>query len=111
MTAEPPPGQFKPRRSPRTRVTGSAALRRPDDYEVEVRIRDVSTEGFMAECPDPVRIGSYLSLEVPGVGAVDAQVRWQLGDRMGGQFLDPISLARCEWTAAPRASATGRRKS
>jgi hypothetical protein len=48
-----------------------------------------------------VRIGSHVSLEVPGVGPVRAQVRWQLGDRMGGMFLDPISLSRCEWTAEP----------
>jgi hypothetical protein len=26
-------------------------------------------------------------------------VRWQIGARMGGMFLDPISLARCEWAA------------
>jgi hypothetical protein len=30
---------------------------------------------------------------------VNAQVRWQVGGRMGGKFLDPISLLRCEWTA------------
>lgn len=102
MTAEPPSAQFKPRRTPRTRVSGKAALRHQDDYAVEVRIRDVSSEGFMAQCPDPVRIGSYVSIEVAGVGPVRAQVRWQLGDRMGGQFVDPISLSKCEWAASPR---------
>jgi len=39
--------------------------------------------------------------DVPGLGPVQAQVRWQLGVSMGGRFLDPISLARCEWTATP----------
>jgi hypothetical protein len=53
----------------------------------------------MAECASPVQIGSYVSLDVPGVGPVRAQVRWQIGGRMGGMFLDPISLNRCEWTA------------
>ena len=43
-------------------------------------------------------IGSYVSLDVPGVGPVQAQVRWQVGTKMGGMFLDPISLGRCEWT-------------
>ena len=99
MTAEPPCAQFKQRRSPRTRVSGEAALRHQNVYAVKVRIRDVSTTGFMAECPEPVRIGSFVSLDVPGLGPVDAQVRWQLGDRMGGQFVDPISLASCEWVA------------
>jgi hypothetical protein len=100
MTAQPPSGQFKTRRTQRTSVTGTAALLH-HLYTVKVRIRDVSTEGFMAECAEPIRIGSYVSLDVPGIGPVKAQVRWQLGDKMGGQFVDPISLARCDWTATP----------
>jgi hypothetical protein len=96
-----PPAYYKQRRAPRKRAGGAAQLRQPGLYEIEVTIRDVSTSGFMAECVEPVRIGSYVSLEVPGIGAVRAQVRWQLGGRMGGMFLDPISLARCEWTATP----------
>ena len=93
------PRHYKSRRSGRSSVTGTARLRRSNLYSVEVRVRDVSTGGFMAECPETVGIGSYVSLEVPGIGPVKAQVRWQLGTRMGGMFLDPISLARCEWTA------------
>jgi hypothetical protein len=104
MTAKSPSGQFKPRKSPRTRVLGTADLRHQNLFSVKVRIHDVSTEGFMAECSDPIRIGSYVSLEVPGIGPVDAQVRWQLGGKMGGQFTDPISLASCEWTATPIAA-------
>jgi hypothetical protein len=68
-------------------------------YAVEVNVCDLSSSGFMAECPQPVRIGGYVSLDVPGIGPVQAQVRWQLGGRMGGLFLDPISLSKCEWTA------------
>ena len=68
-------------------------------YRIEVKVRNVSTCGFMAECAAPVPIGSYVTLDVPGIGAVQAQVRWQLGVTMGGMFLDPISLVRCEWTA------------
>jgi hypothetical protein len=26
-------------------------------------------------------------------------VRWQIGGKMGGRFLNPISLTECEWTA------------
>jgi hypothetical protein len=96
-----PPAYYKQRRAARRRVEGAAQLSQSGLYEVEVTIRDVSTSGFMAECPAPVRIGSHVSLEVPGIGPVRAQVRWQIGGRMGGMFLDPISLARCEWTATP----------
>src|SRR5438270_7282719 len=95
------PASYKQRRAPRTRVDGSAELHQSGWYKIEVTIRDVSTAGFMAECPAPVRIGSYVSLEVPGVGSVRAQICWQIGGRMGGRFLDPISLSRCEWAAEP----------
>jgi hypothetical protein len=90
---------FKTRKAARRRISEPAALTPQSWYSIDVKVCDVSTGGFMAECPDPVRIGSYVSLDVPGIGPVRAQVRWQLGGRMGGMFLDPISLAKCEWTA------------
>jgi hypothetical protein len=105
MTSKPPrsdeeqPG-FQPRRSDRIAVAGETVSLSPQDlYAVEIRVRNVSSAGFMADCAEPVMIGSYVSLDVPGIGSVQAQVRWQIGPRMGGMFLDPISLARCEWTA------------
>jgi hypothetical protein len=94
-----PPG-FQSRRAARVAVGGAEASLNPDRvYAVEIKVRDISTAGFMAECAEPVRIGSYVSLDIPGIGQVQAQVRWQIGARMGGMFLDPISLAQCEWTA------------
>ena len=90
---------LRPRRAERLAVDGAANLRSQHWYEIEVKVRNVSTCGFMAECAEPVEIGSYVSLDVPGVGPIRAQVRWQLGVMMGGKFLDPISLVRCDWTA------------
>lgn len=91
---------FQARRSARTPVRADAVSLTPDNlYSVEIKVRNVSSAGFMAECAEPVMIGSYVSLDLPGIGPVQAQVRWQIGARMGGMFLDPISLARCEWTA------------
>ena len=95
----------KPRRSPRIAIEGQAALNAQSRFEVEVKVRNVSTCGFMAECAVPVQIGSYVSLDVPGIGQVSAQVRWQVGGRMGGMFLDPISLKSCEWTATEAGAA------
>lgn len=93
------PAHYRTRREERTSVSSAAELRQQSWYSVEVTIRDVSPLGFMAECEEQVRIGSHVSLDVPGIGPVHAQVRWQIGGRMGGMFLDPISLNRCEWTA------------
>ena len=102
MTDKPPrdeelPG-FRQRRAERVTVKGAAQqLGAPNLYAVEIKVQNVSSAGFMAECAQPVRIGSYVSLDIPGIGPVHAQVRWQIGPRMGGMFLDPISLSRCEW--------------
>jgi hypothetical protein len=104
---EQEPG-FKQRRTRRVAIDSMSSLQTQNWYDVEVKVRDVSTLGFMAECAESVRIGSYVTLDVPGIGAVHAQVRWQIGVRMGGMFLDPISLGRCEWVAvkaAPKSAA------
>lgn len=91
---------FQPRRAARIAVGDHAVSLNPDKlYAVEIKVRNVSSAGFMAECAEPVRIGSYVSLDIPGIGPVQAQVRWQIGAKMGGMFLDPISLAQCEWIA------------
>src|SRR3954463_6972642 len=95
---------FKSRRMKRLEIADVHASLTPQDlYDVEVRIRNVSAAGFMAICTAPVRIGSTVSLDIPGIGPVEAQGPWQIGHNMGGMFLDPISLGRCEWTAAKRA--------
>ncbi|MBV9883845.1 MAG: hypothetical protein JO276_12630 [Sphingomonadaceae bacterium] len=93
------PGYMQ-RRTARVELAGAEASLSPQDlYKVEIKVRNVSTAGFMAECAAPVRIGSNVWLDIPGIGKVEAQVRWQIGLKMGGMFLDPISLNRCEWTA------------
>src|SRR3546814_21115754 len=90
------PSYYRERHAKRTKVQATASLRHGDWYSVEVRIRDVPQRGFMAECADPGGIGSYVALDVPGIGAVRAQVRWQIGGRLGGMFLDPNRPRRCE---------------
>jgi hypothetical protein len=91
---------FKSRRAARVAVSDASVSLSPRDlYNIEIKVRDVSAAGFMALCAAPVRIGSYVTLDIPGIGPVEAQVRWQIGMKMGGMFLDPISLGRCEWTA------------
>lgn len=90
---------YKSRRTTRHMIDEPTNLQPQNLFEIEVKVRNVSARGFMAECHEPVRIGSYVSLDVPGIGPVQAQVRWQIGAKMGGMFLDPISLSRCEWRA------------
>jgi len=91
---------LQPRRSVRVKLAEVANLRGNGTQAVAVTVCDLSTAGFMAECLRPVLIGSYVSLDLPGIGPVHAQVRWQLGGRLGAKFLDPVSIYRCEWMAA-----------
>ncbi len=99
MTSRPgSASDFVHRRSERLAIASATQLRH-QWYSVEIKVRDVSQSGFMAECGEAVAIGSHVSLDIPGIGPVHAQVRWQIGGRMGGMFLDPISLTECEWTA------------
>jgi hypothetical protein len=98
MKSDQQPSYYRERRAERTKVSSTARLHH-SWYSVEVTIRDMSQCGFMAECSESVRIGSFVALDVPGIGSVRAQVRWQIGGRMGGMFVDPISLKKCEWAA------------
>lgn len=91
---------LKPRRGLRHPLDGPpTTLSNEDHPHVVAKIRNVSCHGFMADCLYPMAIGSQVALHIPGIGAVDAQVRWQIGLKMGGMFLDPINLDQCEWVA------------
>lgn len=88
---------FLPRRTVRVKVKAGTNLRDAGNEAVEIMVCDLSTAGFMAESLQPILIGSYVSIDLPGIGIVHAQVRWQLGGRMGGKFLEPINLVQCSW--------------
>ena len=96
-TAEERAADYQPRRNQRVALSERTQMR-ASESAVEIVVCDLSTSGFLAECLRPVLIGSYVSLDLPGVGPVHAQVRWQVGNRLGAKFLDPISLHRCDWT-------------
>ena len=88
---------YRPRRGQRVTVNRRTRLRSMDQAAQDVTLCDLSTSGFKAECLRPVLIGSYVSLDVPGIGPVHAQVRWQVGGMLGARFLDPLGLHKCAW--------------
>jgi hypothetical protein len=95
-TQELPP-DFVDRRSDRTPLNIKTRLTQQNWSGIDVILRDLSSSGFMAESQASVPIGSYVTLEVAGLGPIRAQIRWQLGPRLGGMFLDAIRLDRCDW--------------
>jgi hypothetical protein len=83
------------------RALDEAARLRPNSWSsVEIRMADISELGFRAHCEARLQIGGPITLDVPGIGPVDAQVEWQRGPEFGARFLAPLPLDRCEWVVA-----------
>jgi len=84
----------------------AAARLRPNEWSsIEATMIDLSALGFRARCDARVRPGSGVSIDISGIGPVDAQVEWQRGDEFGARFFVPIELSRCEWTLRERGQA------
>ena len=90
------------RRAERHALSAAARLRPNSWSSVEVRMVDLSRLGFRAECEARLQPGSCISLDVPGIGAVEAQVEWHRGSEFGARFLRAIDLERCGWTLSER---------
>ena len=65
---------------------------------LEVRVLDLSSSGFRAECEARVMVGSCVTLELPGIGSEVAYVTWRRGDRFGAKFRQPVSIDHCGWS-------------
>ena len=67
---------------------------------LEVRLIDFSETGFRAECEARVKKFDEVTLEVPGIGSVQAYVAWTRGQEFGAKFVQPIALDRAELAPA-----------
>jgi diguanylate cyclase (GGDEF)-like protein len=61
---------------------------------VEVRLRNISSMGALAECPQPVAPETQLTIDIVGVGPVRGIVRWAQSGQFGVQFDGPFDLGR-----------------
>ncbi len=74
---------------------------RPNEWSsLEIRVLDISAEGFRASCEATLKKLAWIFVDLPGIGPIHAQVRWQRGDEIGAEFVRPIDLARCAWQPA-----------
>ncbi|HEY0111713.1 MAG TPA: PilZ domain-containing protein [Allosphingosinicella sp.] len=85
------------RRAERRRLDAQARLSPNSWSTVTVKMIDLSSGGFRAECEARVPAGSGVSIEIEGIGAVEAQVEWQRRGEIGARFLQPVELDRCLW--------------
>ena len=80
-------------RKDRSHVSVDALVLRDDGVRVKVKLTNVSNEGCRLESEEMFRIGEHLSIALPRMGNVRAQVRWALPGSAGTQFLDEGDLA------------------
>lgn len=62
---------------------------------ITVCVGDVSTTGLMAHIDEPIALGCTVCIAMPGMGDVEARVRWTVGARVGVRFAEPIDVDRC----------------
>ena len=54
-------------------------------------VLDLSRWGAMVECPEPLRVRSYIYLVLPGLGSLPGRVTWARDGRFGANLLEPIT--------------------
>jgi hypothetical protein len=96
------------RRADRLPLDAETRLRPNGWSSLAVQMVDLSESGFRARCEARLMPGSGVSLDVPGIGAVEAQVEWQRGGDFGARFFTSLALDRCEWSLADRHQALAR---
>ncbi len=75
------------------------------DVVRQVRIRNLSAGGLMAEIADPIAQGAAVEFDVRGIGWVPGRVAWSVAGRIGVAFDHPIDpvLARKPVTGGAKA--------
>lgn len=74
-------------RKDRHPVEIDATVHRSDGSKSEVRLTNFSDEGCRIESDNEFRIGERLSISIPRMGQMKAQVRWALAGSAGARFL------------------------
>jgi len=84
------------RSEPRDSMFLMAAMRRTGGAEVQVKVRNLSPGGMMAESPVSFSRGDLIEADLRGIGTITGKIAWTAGGRVGVQFDTPIDprLAR-----------------
>ena len=90
------------RRAERVALDENTRLKPNSWSSLEIHMLDLSSLGFRASCEARLLRGGAVTLEIPGIGAVEAQVEWQRGNEFGARFFSEIELDQCDWTLGQR---------
>lgn len=86
------------RREERLPLDEPARLHPNEWSSLEVRVLDLSNNGFRAQCEARVTVGSCVTLELPEIGPALAYVTWRRGDLFGAKFREAVEVDRCGWS-------------
>lgn len=90
------------RRSERIEVDTTTRLRPNDWSSLEVRLVDLSAEGFRVQCDAAVLRGALVRIALPGIGEAEAQVSWRRRGEFGAKFTMPIDMEAAGIAPVPR---------
>ena len=65
-----------------------------EGQRTELKLRNISSMGALAECDTPVAPGMELAFDIVGVGPVRGIVRWAHTGQFGVQFGERFDLGR-----------------
>lgn len=82
------------RSEPRDEVYYRARAMRRDGTTLAVTVVNLSPHGLMARCEEEMASGERLTVSLPAIGLIRAEVRWALGGRIGCQLDAAIPGAR-----------------
>lgn len=102
--AEPAPGGARVRQ--RDSLFLTAMLIREDGRSTEVRVRNLSEGGVMAEGVQPIAMGAPVIVVLRGIGEAPGRVAWYVDHRAGIAFDQPIDPKRARKPVAGRAAKT-----
>lgn len=78
------------RSEPRDSMLLLATMRRPGRAEVQVKVRNLSTRGLMAETPINFLRGEPVEIDLRGIGWVTGRIAWATVGRAGVAFDEAV---------------------
>lgn len=74
---------------------------RVDGVVYPFEVLNISTMGFGGASALTLLMGSIVEIDLPGLGFVDAHIRWALAGQIGVQFVTPLTLDQCRRAIMP----------
>ena len=90
---EPPPKEKIERKADRRTAGMEAQLRRIGHISYSVTLRDISHDGCQVDLVERPAIGEVMKVKLPGLGTMEARVRWVDNYIAGLKFERPMHLA------------------